>query len=765
MEGVFAQIMELRTTDPNAAQKLLDKLLATKDPPAAPTQSFESASPSKKAPPKEPTVHTNQADESGGDGDDDFTQAPPRTNTRKKGGTRNVWTESMTKFLISCVTKHPDCRQKTKFKRQQSDAWDAICGEITDAYPQIKNVKQVKDRWQNLQKRFKLNVDSKNPNAKEATGRGRSDDGPYQALLAELLGKDQATQPDYVIDGHNIKVRDDKGEEHASEGAGASEAPLGTPKAPSNIEKSVDKGKRPLSRSSEKKGKRPKTPTSESIAFVSDEDCTVLSDEEDDDLADILGVASGVSDPSSTRVLNASRRKIIETREAIKPFLTHMKSAERRAREQQQQLFQMQQQNNIESQYMMFTAMGHKVPMPLHMQERLVEAAKMSAAEADKVLPPVAPVDKVPEPPTEPPAASAPVAPAPPPVTPVPFNGYESPELVFMEGMSPQRQNRLRNMHRRILKSPANHPTSLSEVAYLHSCLALSGTLFMPCAGTRGFVNAVQTLYAARINGIFCQDVDRKYPALDAYGDCLAERGLHARGYSAIICSPPFLIADLLLAWAVEQAVGVIVLHVAGDYFSNAPEYRRRFLQAYEHNGLMLCISGLPLVPGRKMRRCMFLVLFKNIDVRRQTLKSYKWEFEQTNPRLKSIHLEILETDNIYYASEYHPWLANVQNQQVGQTFHYKGRQGLTIGEATRQFMAALTLAGDPDYLEHHQGPPEMCSDYEEEESQFEEADVVVPATQLDAADTADTADVEGGDADAAVSVEGSGSDSDETQL
>ncbi|KAK3275136.1 hypothetical protein CYMTET_16716 [Cymbomonas tetramitiformis] len=325
----------------------------------------------------------------------------------------------------------------------------------------------------------------------------------------------------------------------------------------------------------------------ESIAFVSDEDCTVLSDEEDDDLADILGVASGVSDPSSTRVLNASRRKIIETREAIKPFLTHMKSAERRAREQQQQLFQMQQQNNIESQYMMFTAMGHKVPMPLHMQERLVEAAKMSAAEADKVLPPVAPVDKVPEPPTEPPAASAPVAPAPPPVTPVPFNGYESP------------------------------------------------------------------------------------------GD--EEEG-----------------------WC-----GVETLR----------------------------------------------------------MQSYKWEFEQTNPRLKSIHLEILETDNIYYASEYHPWLANVQNQQVGQTFHYKGRQGLTIGEATRQFMAALTLAGDPDYLEHHQGPPEMCSDYEEEDSQFEEADVVVPATQLDAADTADTADVEGGDADAAISVEGSGSDSDETQL
>ncbi|KAK3274599.1 hypothetical protein CYMTET_17225 [Cymbomonas tetramitiformis] len=69
------------------------------------------------------------------------------------------------------------------------------------------------------------------------------------------------------------------------------------------------------------------TKDTESIAFVSDEDCTVLSDEEDDDLADILGVASGVSDPSSTRVLNASRRKIIETREAIKPFLTHMKSS------------------------------------------------------------------------------------------------------------------------------------------------------------------------------------------------------------------------------------------------------------------------------------------------------------------------------------------------------------------------------------------------------------------------------------------------------
>ncbi|KAK3266691.1 hypothetical protein CYMTET_24705 [Cymbomonas tetramitiformis] len=72
----------------------------------------------------------------------------------------------------------------------------------------------------------------------------------------------------------------------------------------------------------------------------------------------------------------------------------------------------------------------------------------------------------------------------------------------------------------------------------------------------------------------------------------------------------------------------------------------------------------------------------------------------------------------------------------MGQTFHYKGKQGKTIGEATRQFMAALVLAGDPDYLEHHEGPPEMFSDHGEEESQFEEADVVVPATQLDAART-----------------------------
>ncbi|KAK3246480.1 hypothetical protein CYMTET_43984, partial [Cymbomonas tetramitiformis] len=125
-------------------------------------------------------------------------------------------------------------------------------------------------------------------------------------------------------------------------------------------------------------------------------------------------------------------------------------------------------------------------------------------------------------------------------------------------------------------------------------------------------------------------------------------------------------------------------------------------------------------------------------------------------PSLKSIHLEILDTDDIYYPSEYHPWLVNVQSQQVGQTFHYKGRQGKTIGEPTRQFMAALVLVCDQDYIEHHEGgPPEMFSDHGEDESQFEEADVVVPATQLDAADTADTAGV----------AEGGGSDSDETQL
>ena len=195
-------------------------------------------------------------------------------------------------------------------------------------------------------------------------------------------------------------------------------------------------------------------------------------------------------------------------------------------------------------------------------------------------------------------------------------------QLVFMPGMVPTRRNRLANMHRRALRKPTNHPTVHQEVEFLHQALRLKGNIFMPCAGTRGFVDAVESLYSGEISQVFCQDVDRGYTGLDSYGDVLAHTGLRARGFTAILTSPPFLIADLVLAWAVDQGVDVICLHVAGDYFSNAPLYRRNFLRQYEHNERMLCVYGLPIVRGRKMRRCMFLVLFRTKAVRQQSLRT-----------------------------------------------------------------------------------------------------------------------------------------------
>ncbi|KAK3268704.1 hypothetical protein CYMTET_22805 [Cymbomonas tetramitiformis] len=396
----------------------------------------------------------------------------------------------------------------------------------------------------------------------------------------------------------------------------------------------------PSTRTPAAKPKRARAKAKELLVLPSssDEDeCVMDGDDTDGSPPDSQNPKRPKTREEKTKARQASNsmRKTAEFQGMLNPLIELLKTEGEKARAFQAELFHKSEQNRMEQQYMFLKAQGRPCPEPLFMQAAraqgvLAEAAKLEAAEAAKLEAAKAEAatvasaakDAASAPPARTPTQQAPLADSVPTEapSPVPYTGYptgctlfsargglcwshyRSPsrmpaarkarrtrssivgQRVFMPLMTTSRQSRLANMHRRALRNPVNHPTVFSEVAMLHESLVLSGNVFMPCAGTRGFANAVHTLYRTEIESVYTQDCDTSFPGLDNYGDCLAEVGLRERGFTSLLCSPPFLIADLILAWAVGQDLDIVCLHVAGDYWSNASPYRRAFLAPYEHN-------------------------------------------------------------------------------------------------------------------------------------------------------------------------------------
>ena len=153
----------------------------------------------------------------------------------------------------------------------------------------------------------------------------------------------------------------------------------------------------------------------------------------------------------------------------------------------------------------------------------------------------------------------------------------------------------------------------------LYQAINLHGRGLDPCAGTGTLAREAVAFSDGKLV-VHTRDISRSHRGLDAYGDSLL-LCIPPNMYDMLLFSPPFLLTDLFIVWAVAQPVEVIVLHVAGDYWTNAPPYRRAFLAPFEHDERLMFINGLPLVPGRKMRRCIFIVLFLNGGSKRKFLK------------------------------------------------------------------------------------------------------------------------------------------------
>ena len=195
-------------------------------------------------------------------------------------------------------------------------------------------------------------------------------------------------------------------------------------------------------------------------------------------------------------------------------------------------------------------------------------------------------------------------------------------DLTFMPNMTKGRKTYLFNRHVAECKKPACHPTSWEEISVLFESIKLYGVGYDPCAGTGTLARGTLALNP-NVTKVHTRDVDKACIGLDSYGDSLSVAV--PPDVDFLIMSPPFRTADLWLGWGVAQNLDVLVFHLAGDNFSNSYDSRKSLFAPYLNNNLMHVVEGLPLVKGRKMRRCSFIVLFKEGCIRNKCLKQGKY--------------------------------------------------------------------------------------------------------------------------------------------
>ena len=185
--------------------------------------------------------------------------------------------------------------------------------------------------------------------------------------------------------------------------------------------------------------------------------------------------------------------------------------------------------------------------------------------------------------------------------------------LGYMVGALPGRRTFLFNKHVAECGNPTWYPTALEELSLLFDSIVLYGVGYDPCAGS-GTIGRVTMERNPNVSKVHTRDIDTTHLHLDTYGDSLATAV--PPNLDFIIMSPPFVTMDLWLVWAESQKVDVVVVHAAGDLFSNSNEARKGFFAPYMNNDLLCMVEGLPLSKGRKKRRCAFIIWFRSKQVR-----------------------------------------------------------------------------------------------------------------------------------------------------
>lgn len=97
----------------------------------------------------------------------------------------------------------------------------------------------------------------------------------------------------------------------------------------------------------------------------------------------------------------------------------------------------------------------------------------------------------------------------------------------------------------------------------------LHGRALDPGAGTGTLAREAVAFSDGKLR-VHTRDISPSHSGLDEYGDSLLLY-IPPSMYEMLLFSPPFLLTDLFVVWAVAQPVQVVIMHVASDYLTNAP--------------------------------------------------------------------------------------------------------------------------------------------------------------------------------------------------
>jgi hypothetical protein len=116
---------------------------------------------------------------------------------------------------------------------------------------------------------------------------------------------------------------------------------------------------------------------------------------------------------------------------------------------------------------------------------------------------------------------------------------------------------------------------------------------------------------------VITNDLCSKWEA-DSHLDALQPAFYEQRAAEAIVTSPPFDQADLVVPLLAEMAAKVACVQVLGSWVSSPTAARRQWLQSLAAQGRVHILMGLPRGPTG--RRCAWILLFKSSQLRAQML-------------------------------------------------------------------------------------------------------------------------------------------------
>ena len=160
-------------------------------------------------------------------------------------------------------------------------------------------------------------------------------------------------------------------------------------------------------------------------------------------------------------------------------------------------------------------------------------------------------------------------------------------------------------------------PTVVAEVQALLSQVDFSfcGKFLDPFAGTGTIGRCFSRVGYSVISNDLCQKWE-----VDSHEDALQPAFYEQQAAEAIITSPPFDQADLVVPLLAEMAAMVAVVHVSGSWISSPTAARQRWLQSLAAQGRVQVLLGLPRGPAG--RRCAWVLIFKSSQLRAQMLSS-----------------------------------------------------------------------------------------------------------------------------------------------